>query len=164
MKAAALTVWQPWASLIAHGLKLCELRTWAPPADLERLLIHAGKRSMEPGDVSGWTFAALERKTGRPDLPYGAIVAACEVEDAYRVLAAPRQAGGPCRAVSVFSGAEATLNTDPWGQWGPGTVAWRLMEVAPLAEPVPCRGRQGLWTPDGETLEAVRGQVDWRAA
>lgn len=157
----ALTVWQPWASLIAHGLKLCELRTWAPPAGLERLLVHAGKRSMQPGDVSGWTFAALERKTGRPDLPYGAIVAACEVEDAFRVTRAPGRAGGVCRVESVFTGEPGWLATDPWGQWEPGTVAWRLTAVEPLAVPVKCGGRQGLWTPDGETLEAVRGQVDW---
>lgn len=29
MRIKALTVWQPWASLIAHGVKVFETRSWA---------------------------------------------------------------------------------------------------------------------------------------
>lgn len=40
----ALTVRQPWASLIASGAKRIENRTWRPPAALmgQRIAIHAG--------------------------------------------------------------------------------------------------------------------------
>lgn len=45
-KMQALTIWQPWASLIVHGFKRIENRTWAPPADLvgTTIAIHAGKK------------------------------------------------------------------------------------------------------------------------
>ena len=44
----ALTLWQPWAWLVANGHKLVENRPWAPsPTALppgHRFAIHAGKR------------------------------------------------------------------------------------------------------------------------
>jgi len=46
----ALTLWQPWATLIALGHKDIENREWAPPQHLigKRFAIHAGK-TVEPG-------------------------------------------------------------------------------------------------------------------
>ena len=43
----AITLWQPWATLVATGLKEYETRSWAPPEDLigRRLAIHAAKRT-----------------------------------------------------------------------------------------------------------------------
>ncbi|MGH9649939.1 MAG: hypothetical protein ACRD3I_05655, partial [Terriglobales bacterium] len=40
----ALTMWQPWASLIAAGLKDVENRPWAPPGKYigQRIALHAG--------------------------------------------------------------------------------------------------------------------------
>ena len=42
----AITLWQPWASMVAMGLKQNETRSWAPPKALigERIAIHAAKR------------------------------------------------------------------------------------------------------------------------
>lgn len=41
----AITIKQPWASLIVHGIKDIENRTWACPKKYigQRVLIHAGK-------------------------------------------------------------------------------------------------------------------------
>lgn len=41
----ALTLWQPWASLIASGHKTIETRSWRPPTAAigKQLAIHAGK-------------------------------------------------------------------------------------------------------------------------
>lgn len=43
----ALTIWQPWASLIIAGAKPWEWRGWEPPASIigQRIVIHAGKRA-----------------------------------------------------------------------------------------------------------------------
>lgn len=40
----AITIKQPWASLIVHGIKDIENRSWACPKKYlgERVLIHAG--------------------------------------------------------------------------------------------------------------------------
>lgn len=41
----AISLWQPWASLIACGAKPFETRHWAPPGELigQRIAIHAAK-------------------------------------------------------------------------------------------------------------------------
>ena len=43
MKIVVLSIWQPWASLIAAGIKTIETRTEAPPEELigQRIAIHA---------------------------------------------------------------------------------------------------------------------------
>src|ERR1700694_167443 len=42
----AISLWQPWASLIACGAKPYETRHWAPPRELigQRIAIHAAKK------------------------------------------------------------------------------------------------------------------------
>lgn len=42
----AISLWQPWASLIACGAKPFETRHWAPPRELigQRIAIHAAKK------------------------------------------------------------------------------------------------------------------------
>ena len=46
----AITLHQPWASLIADGRKTIETRSWAPPRTLigERIAIHAGWQIDKP--------------------------------------------------------------------------------------------------------------------
>ena len=43
-----ITLWQPWASLIADGVKQYETRSWKPPWHLvgKRIAIHAAKRKI----------------------------------------------------------------------------------------------------------------------
>lgn len=97
----ALTLHQPWASLVALGIKSIETRSWAPPKALigERLLVHAGRRNPfvkgpdQVGDfVVGTDGAPYVRKVrggltvanglGYPvPLPLGAIVASCILAD-----------------------------------------------------------------------------------
>jgi len=45
-----LTIRQPWAGLIALGVKDVERRTWAPPDDMigDRFAVHAGKWDDDP--------------------------------------------------------------------------------------------------------------------
>jgi hypothetical protein len=33
----------------------------------------------------------------------------------------------------------------PYGDYSPGRFAWLLADIKPLPEPIPARGRQGLW-------------------
>lgn len=40
-----------------------------------------------------------------------------------------------------------------------GVYHWQLANVRPLAEPVPCNGRLGLWTPMQEVQDTVRAQL-----
>lgn len=71
----ALTVCQPYAELIARGLKPIENRTW-PTAYRGPLVIHAGKSRewMADGDIEAY-----------PDMAFGAVVAIVELVDCRRV-------------------------------------------------------------------------------
>lgn len=43
----------------------------------------------------------------------------------------------------------------PYGHWEPGGWAWELDDVEPLAEPIPCRGRQGVWRLPEDVAEEI---------
>lgn len=49
----ALTIWQPWASLIMAGFKPYEFRGWPAPRYVvgQRVVIHAGIRSIKKTEV-----------------------------------------------------------------------------------------------------------------
>jgi hypothetical protein len=129
----ALSLWQPWASLIACGVKVHETRHWSPPIRLigQRLAIHAAKKI---GDVDGALDAILTDRFGwgwSNALPLGAIVATCTLANVY-------ETGG---RVSWTTPEDIIC-----GDWYPGRFAWHLTEVRKVDPPMPCRGAQGLWT------------------
>ena len=71
----AISIKQPWASLIAHGIKDIENRTWKCPQKYlgQRILIHASKKlQMHPSNL---------RSTFYDDLPFGAIIGSVVIED-----------------------------------------------------------------------------------
>jgi hypothetical protein len=50
------------------------------------------------------------------------------------------------------------------GEWAvPFQAHWRLADVRPLAEPVPCKGALGLWTLPDDVEAAVVAQMGERA-
>ena len=116
----ALTVRQPWASLIADGRKTIEVRSWHTNYR-GALAIHAGIHEPPAGDLRRW---GLDPHA----LPYGAILATATLHDV-QPYDADRHASAACL---------------------PGTpraaYAWRLTDVRPLDAHVPCRGAQGLWS------------------
>lgn len=50
----ALTIWQPWASLIAAGAKPYEWRGWCAPLSIvgQRIAIHAGARPVQKPEIA----------------------------------------------------------------------------------------------------------------
>ena len=128
MKAITLT--QPWASLVALQHKRYETRSWRT-FHRGPLAIHAAK---------GWEyddrkFAMEEHEAGRlPDiyqLPLGAIVAVVEM------------AG--CGRTEDIEDAMSELELR-LGNFGFGRYAWKFASnVWVPDEPIPYRGAQGLW-------------------
>ena len=149
----ALTLWQPWASAIALGSKRIETRSWSTNYR-GPLAIHAAKRRnvdelIYYGCCWNWC-GALGVKMGRHNdiwdtLPFGAIVATCELVD--------------CRPTETFTVGELDTKRRPdgdvhhtyaWterqlGNFDPGRFGWLLADIVPLDEPVAATGRQGLW-------------------
>lgn len=154
----AITLWQPWASLVAIGAKSIETRSWAP-GYRGPLAIHAGQAwdgtlvrlcKSEPfaevleaaglcerGPRGGW----------RTSLPFGAVVAVCRVADCL-----PTE--------EVFGVYGETRHERAFGDYTPGRWAWVLSDLRQLPEPLPARGRQQLWEWDApaEVLALVQGR------
>jgi hypothetical protein len=124
MKAITLT--QPWATLIALGAKCIETRSWRT-FYRGPLAIHAGKK------LPFWVFRDVLEAHGEfhgfLELPLGAIVATCTLVDCVRIT-----------LDNVPPAPECVFGDYTAGRW-----AWHLSEVKALAEPVPARGRLGLW-------------------
>ena len=80
----AITLHQPWASLIALGHKTTETRSWPAPKTLvgSRIAIHAAKRRSRRNK---WNDRVVEAMAC-VDLPLGVIVATARVDGCVRVL------------------------------------------------------------------------------
>src|SRR5665213_1508383 len=68
----AISLWQPWASFIAIGVKPYETRHWRAPSRFigRRILIHAAKRRLDKDDIEWWHL--VSRSDQSP--PLGAFV------------------------------------------------------------------------------------------
>lgn len=86
----AISIKQPWASLIAHGIKDIENRTWKCPQQYigQRVLIHAAKTTVKEG-WSALTETQLKKAFphknklygDNEELPQGAIIGSVVIED-----------------------------------------------------------------------------------
>lgn len=135
----ALTLTQPWATLVAIGAKRVETRSWTTNYR-GPLAIHAAKGFPR----EAMDFARMERTLGR--LP-ARIPRSCIVATA--------------RLVAVRSTMEVEQEISAlerlYGDYSSGRFAWILDDVQQLAEPIPARGALGLWTwtPEDAALRAV---------
>lgn len=140
MKLPCISLWQPWASLVACGAKTVETRSWAPPSALigGRLGIHAaastkGLAAMRE-DPSLYEAILQLRMPDLPAphrLPRGALLATAVLEAVVPV---------------------ERLHPDPFGDYSPGRCGWLLSDVRPLTSPIPARGRQRIWYHDRHPL------------
>lgn len=153
----AITLKAHWAWAVAHAGKDVENRKTRCPSLLgERVAIHAGvdpttqeARAREAGDLDWcWTHAAV---FGRPrQLPYGCIVAVATIVgwvEGRTVVSAPDYE------------AEAVCHDGTESVWFSGTIGWLLYDVQTLAEPVPARGKQGIWTVDADVEARILAQL-----
>lgn len=135
----ALTVQQPYATLIASGLKWVENRTWRT-AYRGLLAIHAGagSRYLPPAELRRY--------------PTGVIVATCRLVacvdlESLRRLPLDLQTSTGCEYgdVEIAPGAGHTWRQFLAHEHAEGPWCWVLADVQPLDPPVPARGQQGLW-------------------
>jgi hypothetical protein len=163
----ALTLTQPWATLVALGAKRIETRSWATPYR-GWLAIHAAKGLAGAGGSAGLRELNLTEPFHQPladagygpwgkALPLGAIVAIALLDhcgEIYRagVRGQPRVwlSGGP---------TEVTEPELSFGDYTPGRYGWVFSNVYRLPEPVPCRGALGLWTVPSEVETVVRAAL-----
>ena len=126
----ALSIRQPSVELILRGEKTLELRSW-PTKYRGPLLLHA----------STARFPERTRRAGLdPDaLPYGALVG---VVDLIEVI--------PLDAATYEALRTAHRGDDPYP--GPPLYGWRLANPRRLPEPIPWKGKLGLFDVEEEAL------------
>ena len=150
----AITIWQPWASLIAHGWKRYEFRSWKAPDRLigERIAIHAAMRKPSLEEVKA--VARADKKRGMAGGPFRFgeealnFLATTKIDDyPRRVIIATAELGKPLTPHEVAIFANVPPAQARFCNWG-----WPLSDVH-LVEPIPCKGRQGFWrVPEGVKL------------
>lgn len=156
----ALTLWQPWASLVIAGAKPYEFRSWRPPSSVigQRIVIHASARKVDRREVE--QLIRLLRAGGR----YAAATALTPIERALAILYFEDWPLGCGVGTAVIgeprSGADigADLGVprandssrDDHTNWG-----WPMLDIERWPDPLPMRGAQGLWPwPEPEALFA----------
>lgn len=135
----ALTLTQPWASLVACGAKRIETRDWST-GYRGPLAIHAAKGY--PDHAKALCFEepfrgalAAAGLDGPWALPKGAIVAVATLKHCIHI---PQM--GPTTGIPYDDPLEMAF-----GDYSDGRDMWFLEDVRALPEPIPCRGALGLW-------------------
>ena len=147
----ALTLHQPWAALVAAGVKRIETRGWPCAADVVGgwLAIHAGKRPMDGDAAELWQGQGDYARAAAGPLEYGAVVAVCFVRCCHRVedLRREKKPGSlyMCGAGGCGHDGWTAVESDHLGDFSPGRWLWFLEDVQRLAPAEPARGYMGLW-------------------
>lgn len=159
----ALTLTQPWASLVAIGAKRIETRPWATKYR-GRLAIHAAKgfpkwaRDLACSPRFGYPLLRdTNLETLPDDLPTGQIVATCNLVSCEKVTSANwREIQGWMIGESIWPLTEMEHD---FGDYTFGRYAWLLDDVQPLDKPIPAKGYQRLWDWDEtQTQEENHGK------
>lgn len=160
----ALTIWQPWASLIIAGAKPYEFRGWRPPRSIigQRIVIHAAARKIDIEEVGhlfhlrnfrncsneiklAWAETCLRAEHAQAVFNRaleGRLPMACGLGTA--IIGEPRLGTDIAEEFGIPRANDSTR--DEHANWG-----WPMLDIEVWPEPIPMKGKQGLWnwlTPD----------------
>ena len=136
----ALTLTQPWATLVAIGEKKWETRSW-PTRYRGPIAIHAAKGF--PADAQAVCFGEYFYETltqaqcltpndrNLEGLPRGFVIATVDLVD--------------CQSTDAMDYWEIGPKELAFGDYRANRFAWKLQNVKPLPEPIPARGALSLW-------------------
>lgn len=148
----ALSLCQPWATLVMIGAKKIETRSWR--TSYRGLLgIHASKGYPKSAEHFCWDdpFRSALRRGGYDwthgalfnafELPLGCLLGTVQLVD--------------CVPVEYV---RPTISSDEYafGDYSDGRFAWKLEDPRPFKVPVVMRGALQLWNADMSLLEEVR--------
>lgn len=164
----AVTIWQPWASLLAYEEKGFETRGWAT-AYRGPIAIHAAaisirrvlKKCFPMGD---WSYHPdyqvqraflndLSKAFGVTDggiidrlekLPTKAVIATANLIGCHRIGRMNDCEIGYWDCNRPLSWVSVSDQEASFGDWTPGRFAWEFSDMKIIA-PVPASGQQGLW-------------------
>ena len=168
----ALTIWQPWATLIVAGAKPYEFRGWCPPKFYigKRIAIHAGARPMRMAEIRALLIQLGPREICKSGLIADAAApilhrARAELQrrranltaaerDLYEEIGLQFPASLPLASIigtatlgeptknPIVSGRHLVADSDRVDHLN---WAWPMLDPAPVEPTVPARGAQGFW-------------------
>jgi hypothetical protein len=165
-----LSLWEPWATLMAIGAKRIETRSWDTnyrgwiaihaskgglnQSDLERQCFEEGfyQALMEFGPFKQQVECSVRYKGWiKQVFPHGCIVAVMRLQTCWPT-------GLVERALSDSLGKEAMVREQHFGDYSPGRWAWITTDCFRLPFPIPFRATQRLMNLPPDTLCELRKQ------
>ncbi len=146
----AISLWQPYATLVAIGAKPFETRHWAPnPSRIgRRTAIHAAQRRPTRDEIA-FSDPRIERALSGPGwqnrMCYGAVVATAVLSCAWQVVG--HDDGGRLTLRSP-GGQIRTAEDDGFGDYDLGRWCWEFTDAVPVPA-TPLRGRQSWFSWQG---------------
>ncbi|MBE9209911.1 ASCH domain-containing protein [Nostoc sp. LEGE 06077] len=148
----AISLHQPWASLIPMGLKKHETRSWSTSYRGSLLICAAKKTSIHQKLTHSYFLSKYQQILAHTDnyikwddLPFGYAVALVDL-------------------TACISMTQAFIDQQPQteletGDWRVGRFAWKLDNIKRIIQPIPITGKQGLFNAQidlhSQHLEAV---------
>lgn len=123
-----ITILQPFPSLIALGKKQYETRTWGTNYR-GAIAIHAGLKRDK--SILSHTHSAFSVIPDGTTLEFGYIIAIAQLTDCIKMT-----------DEFILSMTELERAV---GHWQGGNYAWKLEDIQVLPDPIPFKGKLGLW-------------------
>ena len=147
----AITIKQPWASLIVEGIKDIENRTW-PTKFRGRILIHSGIKIDQSYFIEKiWGIPLDVQKNGREailrGMPIGSIIGSVEIVDC--VINHP----------SVWAEKTEVITDEEFGifpVYGKKIYNWVLANPIKFKEPIPAKGKLSFWEFDEKLINFAK--------
>ncbi|MEM7716996.1 MAG: DNA N-6-adenine-methyltransferase, partial [Cyanobacteria bacterium P01_A01_bin.68] len=136
----AISLWQPWASLIPLGLKHYETRSWKTKYRGKLLICSTAKSTKDQYQQ----YLKIGSEVKLPDwdednFPRGYALAVCDLVD--------------CIEMTPEFIAQQSQTEILCGDWQVGRYAWKLENIQPITEPFAVKGKQGLFNVTSTNLE-----------
>lgn len=148
MDLKALSVRQPWAGLLARGVKRFEVRSWRP-SQLGLYILHASSgKTREIRDLRQESLyrRALTRADMKDEANWdqGALIAVVKI----------------VRVWGLGSWPKGLTPLDKYlSKHGPNDFLWEVGRRWVFNRPIPSEGAPRLWTPPPETRRALAAQL-----
>lgn len=160
MQHKVISILQPWASLVVTGNKKIETRSWNTPYR-GKLLIHAslGKQykkisSDDPLYKHYYLLFAHHNVLPIEQLPFGAIIGSVDLVSThtsqYCLMAFENNKNNNILEFGIDVEKEKAF-----GDYSPNRYGWLLANPVLFKNPIPAKGKLGIWNWEGDYKNAV---------
>ena len=139
----AISLWEPWATFMALGLKRNETRHWST-SHRGPLLIHAAKRKMTKAEFKAMR-QIIDYEIGMMNLSYGMLYGVqygkilCQVD----LIDCQKIGHDNCPNAKSLNWKERAEHY--FGDYDPGRFIWVTENLRKFENPIPFKGKQGFF-------------------